>query len=249
MRVVTRTAWDVLPDSDDLQAMIFDWDGTLVDSAETNFEALRQSLAVCGITLDRTWYFDRFSMTTPELLRVWESENGPAPVPMKEITGRCRDFVIANAGTLVVVEDVASLARFAHAAGWPLAIGSNASTATLAAGLVATGMVDLFSVTVTWSDVTAGKPAPDIFLLAAERLGVSPAQCVVYEDAPPGIAAAHAAGMRVVDIHEGLAVPARLARNENLRLLEHSVEGKPSAVPDPVRAGTCPGHGVAQQRS
>jgi beta-phosphoglucomutase-like phosphatase (HAD superfamily) len=212
--VPSRATYEVLSDSDAIDALIFDWDGTLVDSADTNFEALRQSLLVCEIVLDRDWYFARFSMTTPELLHVWQAEFGPLPEPMKMITGRCRDYVIANAVNLVVIEDVAAIARRAHAAGWKLAVGSNASTATLAAGLAATGFDELFSVAVTWSDVAAGKPAPDIFLLAARRLGVAPGACLVYEDAPEGIAAAHAAGMRVVDVREGLAVPARLCPGE-----------------------------------
>jgi HAD superfamily hydrolase (TIGR01509 family) len=207
--------YDVLDDSDGVEALIFDWDGTLVDSADSNFEALRQALGMSGIVLDRAWYFERFSMTTPELLAVWQAEFGPLPVPMTTITGRCRDYVIANAVNLVVIDRVADIARAAHASGWKLAVGSNASTATLAAGLKATGFDALFPVAVTWSDVDAGKPAPDIFLLAAQRLGVPPAACLVYEDAPEGITAARAAGMRVVDVRTELAVPAGLYVGES----------------------------------
>lgn len=206
--------YEVLPDSDGIEALIFDWDGTLVDSAESNFEALRRSLQVCGIVLDRGWYFARHSMTTQELLRLWEAEFGLLPEPIKMITNRCRDYVIANAVNLVVLEERAAIARLAYAARWKLAIGSNASTATLAAGLKATGMDELFAVTVTWSDVDAGKPAPDIFLLCAKRMGVQPSRCVVYEDAPEGIAAALTAGMRVVDVNAGLAIPAKLRLGE-----------------------------------
>lgn len=202
--------YDVLPDSDTIEALIFDWDGTLVDSAEANFDALRRALLACDVVLDRDWYFARFSMTTRELLNLWIAEFGPLPEPIKMITDRCRDNVIANAVTLVVVEEVAAIAHCAHAGGWKLAIGSNASTATITASLIATGLDSLFPVVVTGSDVAAGKPAPDIFLLVAQRLGVSPSACLVYEDAPEGIKAAHAAGMRVVDVRSGLTVPARL---------------------------------------
>ena len=86
-----------------------------------------------------------------------------------------------------------------------LAIGSNASTNTVAAGLAATGLAGLFDTIVTWSDVPAGrgKPAPDIYLLVAHRLGVAPGRCLVYEDADAGIAAALAAGMHAYHVRTG----------------------------------------------
>jgi beta-phosphoglucomutase-like phosphatase (HAD superfamily) len=206
--------YDVLPDSDTIEALIFDWDGTLVDSAESNFDALRRALLACDVVLDRDWYFARFSMTTPELLNLWIADFGPLPQPIKMITNRCRDNVVANAANLVIIEEVAAIAHRAHAAGWKLAIGSNSSTATINASLIATGLHTLFPVVVTGSDVTAGKPSPEIFLLAAQQLRTPPEACLVYEDAPDGITAAQAAGMRVVDVRSGLAVPARLCVSE-----------------------------------
>ena len=66
--------------------------------------------------------------------------------------------------------------------------------------LITTGLLDLFDVVVTADDVENGKPAPDLFLLAAERLGVAPEDCIVYEDGDPGLEAAARAGMRAVDV-------------------------------------------------
>jgi nucleotidyltransferase-like protein/haloacid dehalogenase-like hydrolase len=92
------------------------------------------------------------------------------------------------------------VARAARVRGQPLAIGSNASTNTVAAGLVG-----LFDTVVTWSDVPAGrgKPAPDIYLPAAHRLGVAPDRCLVYEDPDAGVTAALAAGMHAYHVRTG----------------------------------------------
>jgi HAD superfamily hydrolase (TIGR01509 family) len=97
------------------------------------------------------------------------------------------------------------IARAARARGQRLAIGSNSSTNTVAAGLTATGLDALFDTVVTWSDVPAGrgKPAPDIFLLAAQRLQAEPQRCLVYEDADAGVAAALAGGMTAYNVRTG----------------------------------------------
>jgi beta-phosphoglucomutase-like phosphatase (HAD superfamily) len=105
--------------------------------------------------------------------------------------------LVAGAPTLKVIEEIAGVARRAHGRRQPLAIGSNSTAITLDAGMRATGLASLFRAAICWNDVARGrgKPAPDIFLLAAERLGVDPGRCLVFEDTDEGIAAALAAGM------------------------------------------------------
>ncbi|MEV6527627.1 HAD family phosphatase [Longispora sp. NPDC051575] len=191
------------PDGSEYAALIFDWDGTLVDSRVVCFEALARAMADAGVTLDPSWYWPRQAVASPDLLKVWESEFGALPQPTGEIIDRCRIYVQAAAHQLKVVDHVVDIARAAHARGQRLAIGSNASTDTVAAGLQGTGLRTLFDVVVTWSDVPPGrgKPAPDIFLLAASKLGVAPGRCLVYEDAEIGIEAAVAAGMSAYDVN------------------------------------------------
>ncbi len=94
---------------------------------------------------------------------------------------------------------VASLARLWHGR-VPMAVASNGRRANVEASLGATGLLPLFDVLVAAEDVAAGKPAPDVFLESARRLGVEPAGCVVLEDSDEGLAAAHAAGMRSIDV-------------------------------------------------
>jgi HAD superfamily hydrolase (TIGR01509 family) len=92
-----------------------------------------------------------------------------------------------------------ALARLA-AAGLPLAVASSGTRAYVAHALERLGVAGAFAVVVSGEEVAAGKPDPAVFLLAAERLGADPAACVAVEDAPHGIAAARAAGMRVVAV-------------------------------------------------
>ena len=81
-----------------------------------------------------------------------------------------------------------------------MAVASGGIRRIVTQTLEAAGLSALFPVVVTADDVAHGKPAPDIFLLAAERLGVAPSACVVYEDGDLGLEAAQRAGMRAVDV-------------------------------------------------
>ena len=101
--------------------------------------------------------------------------------------------------TIKEIKAVADIAR-AHHGQVPIAVASSGMGRVVTKTLTAVGLLPLFDVIVTADDVTHGKPAPDLFLLAAERLGVAPADCIVYEDGDPGLEAARRAGMRAVDV-------------------------------------------------
>ncbi len=188
--------------------MIFDWDGTLVHSRHVNFRALADALRDYSVLLDPDWYWPRQAVSVPDLLVVWEEHFGPLPVSIPDITDRFRKYAIDAAPTLVVNTDVADVARAAAARRQKLAIASNASTMSITVGLAATGLADLFPVVVTRTDVKQGKPAPEVFQLAAQRLDVDPRDCLVYEDSDEGVASAHAAGMATYNISTGVMIPA-----------------------------------------
>ena len=101
--------------------------------------------------------------------------------------------------TVQEIKAVADIAR-AHQGKVPIAVASSGMRRVVEQTLTATGLIGLFDVIVTADDVKHGKPAPDLFLLAAERLGVAPADCIVYEDGDPGLEAARRAQMRAVDV-------------------------------------------------
>ncbi|GGL21431.1 HAD family hydrolase [Mangrovihabitans endophyticus] len=196
----------VPPDGTGFDALIFDWDGTLVDSTEVCFRALSDSLADSGVFLDPDWYWPRQAIASPDLLRSWEQEFGTLPESIDKIIHRCRRYVIEAAPLLQVIEPIASIARLANGRGQEVAIGSNASSDVVVAGLQATGLDAVVDKVATWSDVATGrgKPAPDIFLLAAQMMGADRGRCLVYEDSEAGINAALQAGMTVCDVASGV---------------------------------------------
>lgn len=98
-----------------------------------------------------------------------------------------------------------------HARGIPMAIGSSGRRAQIESNLSVSGLTSYFSAIASGDEVLHGKPAPDIFLLAAKRLGVSPADCYVFEDSPNGIRAAHAAGMKPILIPDLMPVTEEIA--------------------------------------
>jgi beta-phosphoglucomutase-like phosphatase (HAD superfamily) len=193
------------PDGTDYEALIFDWDGTLVDSRKVCFAGLSRALADAGVALDPQWYWPRQAIASPEMLLLWEQEFGSLPESIDKIIDRCRAYVIEASPDLTVIDEYAQIARVARARGQRLAIGSNGATSTVSAGLAQTGMNTLFSTVVTWSDVPPGrgKPAPDIFLLAARQLKVRPERCLVYEDSDQGVVAALTAGMAAYNVQTG----------------------------------------------
>lgn len=206
---MTVTSFSTPPDGAGYDALIFDWDVTLVDSRQLCFDALARAMADADVTLDPAWYWPREAIASPDLLVLWEQEFETLPEPVDEIIVRCRRYVMAAAAQLVVIDETARIARAARARGQRLAIASNASTNTVAAGLAATGLDQLFTTVVTWSDVPAGrgKPAPDVYLLAASQLAVVPQRCLAYEDTDAGVTAALAAGMSVYNVRTGRLHP------------------------------------------
>ncbi|WP_326595960.1 HAD family hydrolase [Streptomyces sp. NBC_01803] len=177
------------------EALIADWDGTLVDSQPLNFRGLAAALAPRGLVLDQGWYRARLGTSVADLL----VELG-STAPVGDVLEACGQYIISEVTSLRAYTNVVALVEAARAAGLRTAIASGGAGPVVRAGLVATGLAELFEVVVTREDAEWGKPAPDLFLEAARRLGVTPARCVVIEDAEEGIAAAVAAGMRVVDV-------------------------------------------------
>ena len=184
-------------------ALIFDCDGTLVDTAPAHFYAITEALKLQGHTMDRDWYMARAGLTPDALLDAQEAAVAAAgkilPLDRATVFATYNDHFRAGLPLLREVEAVASLARAWHGK-VPLSVASNGRLANVQASLRATGLLSLFDLIVSADDVAHGKPAPDVFLEAARRMRVAPAECVVLEDSDEGLRAAQAAGMRGVDI-------------------------------------------------
>ena len=184
-------------------ALIFDCDGTLVDTAPAHYHAISQALAVQGHHMERDWYMARTGLTPDALLDAQEAAVAAAgkvaPIDRATVFSTYNEHFRQGLHLLREVEAVAGLAREWHGH-VPMAVASNGRQANVQASLRVTGLLPLFDLIVSADEVEHGKPAPDVFLEAARQMGVSPEQCVVLEDSDEGLQGAHAAGMRAVDV-------------------------------------------------
>ncbi|WP_371679972.1 HAD family hydrolase [Streptomyces sp. NBC_01276] len=183
-------------------SVIFDLDGTLVDSEPNYYESGRLTLERHGVP-DFTWeQHSRFiGIGTLETLEVLKERHGlDAPVEQLLAEQNAAYLELARARTEAYPE-MRRFVELLHARGVPMAVASGSSREAIDAVLAGTGLDALLTTVVSAEEVARGKPAPDVFLEAARRLGAAPADCVVVEDAAPGARAAHAAGM------DCLAVP------------------------------------------
>ncbi|MFI1438361.1 HAD family hydrolase [Streptomyces fructofermentans] len=182
-------------------SVIFDLDGTLVDSEPNYFEAGRQTLAEHGVT-DFTWAdHERYvGISTRETLVLWKERYGlDAPLDVLLADKNRRYLELARASTRVYPQ-MRAFVELLAADGVPMAVASGSSREAVRAVLAGTGLDAYLRTVVSAEEVAHGKPAPDVFLEAARRLGAVPAECLVVEDAAPGAQAAHAAGMRCLAV-------------------------------------------------
>ena len=197
----------ILPEKE-YAGYIFDLDGTLVDSMGTQYLAWRWALQKHGSPYE-VFQWEEFvahgGMAAPDIVADLNAKyalNMNPEVVAEEKRNRYA-WLLQNE-TLPVIQETINLVRSLQARGIPYAIGTGSMPAGAMETLQAAGVADLFSIMVTPADVPpgCGKPRPDIFLLCAERMGVNPAECVVFEDAEPGIQAAIAGGMDYVRVAE-----------------------------------------------
>jgi beta-phosphoglucomutase len=178
---------------------IFDMDGVLVDSYEAHYQSWREVAAEEGITITEADFAKSFGRTSREIIR------GTWPVPdLDEARIQAIDHRKEEAFRRLidrqfpVMHGAPNLIEALRAAGFRVAVGSSAPPENVALALDRLGGADRFDGIVNGMDVERGKPDPQVFLLAAERAGARASDCVVIEDARPGVEAAHRAGMAAV---------------------------------------------------
>jgi len=184
-----------------LSALIFDYDGLLADTEALAGEVLVALLAERGVTTDFASMVGFIGSTGPVNEVAWSKQVrawlGPDADP-RAFDDIASELIEARRHEVPLCAGVAELLDDAHASGWKVAIGTGQTRSRLEQHLGHLGVLDRFDAIVTAADVAHGKPAPDIFLEAARRLGRRPSECVVLEDSIPGYEAACAAGMAVV---------------------------------------------------
>ncbi len=188
-------------------AVVFDLDGVLVDSEEAWDEARRVLVARRGGTWREEATRAMLGMSAPEWSRYVVEELG-VPMAPEEVDQAVVDELLAGYGRRLPTLPGAREAVERIAAAYPLGLASSSNRRVIDVVLAELGVADRFGATVSSEEVGRGKPAPDVYLEAARRLGVDPRACVAIEDSENGIRSAHAAGMRVIATPNAVFAPA-----------------------------------------
>jgi beta-phosphoglucomutase len=187
-----------------VRAVIFDFDGTLVDTMPIHFEAYRRVFDEMGLELTRADFFDNIGGKAPETIPRF-LRGRAAPLTVQEIHARKRatlDVLLESVEIPVLA--TAALLPWLHGL-VPIAIASSGSRPGIEKILARLGWEKYFRAVICGEDVPNGKPAPDLFLRAAQEIECAPEGCLVFEDTSDGVEAARAAGMHVVDVRATVA--------------------------------------------
>lgn len=183
-------------------ALLFDCDGTLVDSTPVYLRAWAEGFAPSGKTLDEAWYRARYGLSEQLLMEAFEQAHA-IELDRAAVADCMRNAYFTHIGALAECP-AAAIVRREHGR-LPLAVASGGPGSIVRASLEHLGLTPFFDAIVSLDEVGVPKPAPDIFLHAAACLGVAPENCLVFEDSDIGLEAAARAGMHAVDVRGGTA--------------------------------------------
>lgn len=190
------------------EGYIFDCDGTIADTMPIHYRAWTAALKDFGGTFPEDLFYQWGGKPTAVIVEQLNEKFG-LTLPVDEFVIRKERYYLDYVHETTPILPVLEIARGMRGVK-PLAIASGGHREPVEATLKAIGILDMFDAIVCAEDYTRGKPFPDPFLEAARRLGVPPADCLVFEDSPTGIAAAEAAGMHYVFVPSaGIPLPER----------------------------------------
>jgi HAD superfamily hydrolase (TIGR01509 family) len=182
-----------------IAAVVFDLDGVIVDSEQVWDDVRERYTRESGGTYIETATRDMMGMSAPEWSRYMAETLGVPGTP-EEINAAVVERMLERYGEAPPLIDGAVDTVRVIAARWPVAIASSSNPELIEVVLRVSGLADVVRIAVSSQEVPRGKPAPDVYLEAARRLGVDPRGCVAVEDSHNGIRSAHAAGMKVVAV-------------------------------------------------
>jgi beta-phosphoglucomutase-like phosphatase (HAD superfamily) len=183
-----------------IRGLIFDCDGTLVDSMPLHMEAWKHVLGIIGAVWDYDFFFSKKGMEETNIVRLYNSHAGTSLDPYQTVHAK-HEYFRNHIAASRPIEHVVDVAKKYYGV-LPMAVASGGTGENVIGQLDAIGIRHLFSVIVTADDAVRPKPDPEIFLVTAERIGVSPEACQVFEDGDIGLEAARKAGMLATDIRE-----------------------------------------------
>ena len=201
------------------RAVLWDLDGTLVDSAEFHWLSWRGTMAAEGVSLTYQQFLDSFGQKNDRILPGWLGPGAGADRIRRVGAAKEAEYRrLASVHGLTALPGASSWVRRLHAQGWQQAIASSAPGENVGVMLRALALDGMFEAIVSAEDVTRGKPDPQVFVAAAERLGVPRDRCIVVEDAAVGVQAARSAGMRCIGVSRAVVLDADVAVSSLLEL-------------------------------
>jgi HAD superfamily hydrolase (TIGR01509 family) len=222
-------AGEIVKTASVISAVVFDLDGVLLDSEQVWDEVREQLVRERGGRWHERAQREMMGMSSTEWARYMHDQLG-VPDPPAEISAevvrrleyRYRERLPLIEGAHAAVEGLA--------ASWPLGLASSSNRELIDLVLDLSGLAPFFRVTVSSEEVARGKPAPDVYLEAARRLGVAPERCAAVEDSHSGIRSAESAGMRVVAIPNASYPP----DDEALALADVTLESLEQLTPESI---------------
>ncbi len=181
-----------------IQALIFDCDGTLTDSMPLHFVAWNQTMRRFGIEFPEDRFYELGGIPSDKIIRMLADE-AKMSLDVLAVTQEKEQVFLDSLHQLEEIAAITSIVR-ENKGKLPMAVASGGFRNIVAKQIAHIGLEGWFDTMVTAEDTARHKPEPDVFLEAARRLGVAPANCMVYEDADLGIEAARRAGMQWVDV-------------------------------------------------
>jgi beta-phosphoglucomutase family hydrolase len=181
-----------------IKGLVFDCDGTIADTMPLHYQAWSAALKTHGADFPEAMFYDFAGVPTRKIIEILNEKHGYS-LPVDEATNLKESMFEELIPQTKPVGPVVDLIR-QYSGKLPMSVATGGTRSLVTKTLTALNLLDKFEAMVTADDVLHGKPAPDIFLEAAQRIGVPPGECAAFEDGELGLQSAIAAGMLVVDV-------------------------------------------------
>lgn len=197
--------------TEDIEALIFDCDGTLADTMPLHFIAWQNVMTNYGFEFDEDLFYSLGGQPTDRIVANLASEQN-IDVDVMKVTNEKESAFLDLIGEVEPVQPVVEIAHQFHGK-LPMGVGSGGQREVVKTILKSLSIESLFDCVVGSEDTELHKPEPDVFLEVAARLKIEPSKCLVYEDADLGVEAAHRAGMKCFDVR-AVHTPRRITSDQ-----------------------------------